>query len=259
MFDDNLITALPYKSDFLKWEHLLLQGGISQEKIQDLKHSKICEFGPSYPMVGVFIRYDKWQFHRTMHKCIKYGVPVWVHWPPATQWTPERAILDHAPTPREISLAQAASIREDQEKEKEHLAEQQNMWAKPIAWGMDWGNSWVDGSSTPAPASSSQQTASNTRNQGSAVEASSSSGCSSDQKMPTPVPGSRQILGETPHQFIKRMTKARLRRMKTESNKSRQQRESRERSQINHPIPGHSSKAPVVWHWEVDVTTGVRR
>ena len=46
--------------------------------------------------------------------------------------------------------------------------------------------------------------------------------------------------------------------MPKESDKSRQQRESRERSQANHPIPGRMSKAPVVWHWEVDVTTGVR-
>jgi hypothetical protein len=265
MFDDNLITALPHESDFLRWEYILQQSGISQEIIQDLKRSEICEFGPSYPRVGVFIKYDNWTFHRTLQKCVKYGVPVWVHWPSADQWSPEPAIMDHLPTREEIQFA----IREEKEKKEkpEGLAEQQNLWSGPIPWGTSWGNSWADISSlrpsgsleVPTPVSSGQQTASNMRTPGNTVEASSSSGCSSDQKIPTPVPGSRQTLGETPHQFIKRMTEARLRRMQTESDRSRQQRESRERSQMKHPIPGHSSKAPVVWHWEVDVTTGVRR
>ena len=87
MFYDNLITALPHESDFLQWEHILQQSGISQEIIQDLKRSEICEFNPSYPRVGVFIKYDNWTFHRTLQKCVKYGVPVWVHWPSADQWS----------------------------------------------------------------------------------------------------------------------------------------------------------------------------
>jgi hypothetical protein len=255
MFDDNLITTSPHESDFLKWEYILQQGGISQEKIQDLKRSEICEFGPSYPRVGVFIKYDNWTFHRTMQKCVKYGVPVWVHWPSATHWSPESAIMGHLPTQREIDFAQAPPIREENEKTEDFG------WSKPIPWGTSSANSWVSVSSlgpsgnlqVSTPVSSGQQTASNTKAPGNSVEASSS-----DQKVPTPVPGSRQMLGENPHQFVKRMAEARLRRIKTESNRSQQQRESREQRQMNHPSPGHSSKAPVVWHWEVDVTTGVR-
>ena len=261
MFDDSIITVGPQVGGLRRWEYILQQGDISRERIQDLRRSEICEFGPSYPRVGVFVRYNDWTFHQAMQKCIKYGVPVWVHWPSAECWSPDPAVLDHLPTQQEISAARAAAIGHERG-ETDSVAEQQNT---ETSWGTFWGNSSVEVSSvqppgsvdlsTPLPGGQTDSTPKTLRN----TEVPSSSLHSSNMKFPSSIPGSRQKYGETPHQFIKRMAEARLRRIEIEDTRSRQQRESREKAQMDHAIPGQGSKAPVVWHWQEDEETGVRR
>ena len=49
-----------------------------------------------------------------------------------------------------------------------------------------------------------------------------------------------------------------MHRMASESANQRQRREAREQARKDHPLPGGSSKAPLVFHWEEDEKTGVR-
>jgi hypothetical protein len=138
------------------------------------------------------------------------------------------------------------------------VAEQQNT---ETSWGTEASSVQLSGSVNLSTLPSSQ-TNSNTKTLGNTDEAPSSSQRSSDMKFPTPIPGSWQKYGkygETPHQLIKCMTEAHLHRIKIEDTRSWQQRESREKAQMDHPIPGQGSKAPVVWHWQEDEETGVQK
>jgi len=234
--DRPLVDAKPGEPDFRTWEHMLCEGGIPQDRVQELKNSEINDFDPSsYPRAGVFVRYDDRAFHQTMKLCIKNKIPVWVGWGGKEPWTPEAAILDHLPTPqecvnaRDITYAQVGAARRLQEAAKEEAALQR-------ASSTD-SNPWCHGE-----ASSARSTSQN----------------AGVPKIPAPHSGSRQKYGETPAQFLKRIGEARVRRMASESADQRQRREAREQAQKDHPLPGRSSKAPLVFHWEEDEKTGVR-
>jgi hypothetical protein len=231
VYDKVLVDGGHGKPDFREWEDILAKGGISQDRVQELKNSEINIFDSSYPRTGVFVDYANTSFHRTMRICIKYKIPVWVWWGGKEPWTPDAGVRDHLPTQLEFENAKAVIIAEHAA--AEHAAAEQTAAEKRQEEAAK--NIWHNINSTP-PATQDTRA----------------------PKMPIPHPGSRQKYGETPAQFLKRTKEDRTRCMASEDAAQKQRREAREAAQARHRCPGRSSKAPHVFHWEEDIETGIR-
>ena len=235
MHNGILVDGGDGKPDFRVWENMLVKAGIPQDKVQEIKNSKINIFNPSYPRAGVFVRYKDWAFLRTMKLCVTHKIPVWVWWEDGKQaWTPDPAVLDHVLTALELKNASVVARAEDAAAQRRHEEAVREEAAREKV----------------------------VREEGAREDAAmgemARSALPTAQKPPLPHPGARQKFGETPAQFLKRMEDNRLRRMSAETPVQKQRRESREQAQKNHPCPGRSSKAPLVFHWEEDIETGVR-
>jgi hypothetical protein len=251
--DRVLVEGGPGKPDFRLWENMLIQNGCPQDRVQELKNSEINIFDASYPRAGVFINYTNFSFHSTMRLCIKNKIPVWVAWDGKGSWKPDVGIQDHLPTTleyanaRTVALAEIEAARRRQEEEAREAA-------KEVSRKRQEEEEWE------AVREATKETAllTNVNSWHSASPAQPAAQDISVPKIPIPHTGSRQKYGETPAQFLKCMAEDRTRRMASENAAQRQRRESREEAQRKHQCPGSSSKAPLVFHWEVDVETGIR-
>jgi hypothetical protein len=250
--DRVLVKGRPGKPDFRLWENMLIQNGCPQDRVQELKNSEINIFDASYPRAGVFVNYTNFSFHSTMRLCIKNKIPVWVAWDGKGSWKPDVGIQDHPPMTLEYANARAVTLAEieaawrcQEEEAREAVKEVARKHQEEEAW--------------EAVRETMKETAllTNANSWHSASPAQPAAQDTSAPKIPIPHAGSRQKYGKTPAQFPKCMAEDRTRHMASENAAQRQRRENREEAQRKHQCSCSSLKAPLVFHWEVDVETGI--
>lgn len=205
-----------------KWEYFLHKAHLPPNSIQEISQSELVDFSPNYPRAGIFVDHSNVRYEFLARHMARRGIPVCFCWGSSLPSPPPVLRLYH-PTRAEVAVA-----FEDERKRLAYVPTEVDrpQTVQPIHW-----HTFHDeGSVMPAP--------SQARPRG--------------WNEPDPLNG--QLPGETWQEYFDRMDRIREKAIAKESQRGRQQRLDREKANSKRRVLGN--KAPPVFMWEEDETTG---
>ena len=207
-----------------RWEDILHQTNMPPNSIQEIKQSELVDFSPGYPRAGIFVDYNDGKYEFLARAMVRRNIPVCFFWGNSLPPVPPILRL-YYPTSTEVVAAF--------EVEKQRLAAVQQAEAvKPQVHqsGQSYMREFSSGDGQTMPPSSQPR----------------------GWNEPDPLNG--QLPRETWKEYFARMDKIREKVIAKESERSRQQRLDREKANSKRRLLGR--KAPPVFRWEEDETTG---
>jgi hypothetical protein len=221
-----VMSSLHYRDEnmsIMKWEYYLHEARLPFVSIQEIRQSELVDFSPNYPRAGIFVDYNNVKYEFLARAMVRRGIPVCFCWGNSLPSPPPPVLRLFHPTQTEVAVAF--------EDEQKRLAYVPTEVGRPeIVQPIQWHTIHDEDSVMPAPSEARPRA----------------------WNEPDPLNG--QLPGETWEEYFKRMDRIREKVIANESQRSKTQRLDREAANSKRRVLG--KKAPPVFMWEEDETTG---